>query len=43
MYFSILARTVSMEVRRLFGNPSINVSTPRRGDAEEVKKNVSAG
>jgi lipopolysaccharide/colanic/teichoic acid biosynthesis glycosyltransferase len=27
MYFTILARTASMEVRRLFGNPSINFST----------------
>jgi lipopolysaccharide/colanic/teichoic acid biosynthesis glycosyltransferase len=39
MYFSILARTVSMEGRRLFGNPSINFSTPRREDAEEVRGN----
>jgi lipopolysaccharide/colanic/teichoic acid biosynthesis glycosyltransferase len=36
LYFTILARTVSMEVRRLFGNPSINFShaetrkTPRK-------------
>ncbi len=32
-YFSILARTVSMEARRGFGNPSTDPSTPRRGDA----------
>ncbi|HXI40065.1 MAG TPA: sugar transferase [Bryobacteraceae bacterium] len=43
MYFSILARTVSMEGLRLFGNPSADPSMPRRGDAEEVRKNVSAG
>lgn len=43
IYLTILARTVSMEGRRLFGNPSINSSTPRRRDAEEGKKNVLAG
>jgi hypothetical protein len=32
-----------MEVRRAVGNPSINFSTPRREDAEEVKKTVSVG